>query len=57
MRMWFTGCVTCGARTTSVSGVCDDCDTLRSAGRAAASAGRRVVARERKRSYRIDDDR
>jgi NMD protein affecting ribosome stability and mRNA decay len=30
MRMLFTGCTECGRSTTSVEGICPDCEVLRS---------------------------
>ena len=30
MRMLFTGCMECGRSTTSVEGICPECEVLRS---------------------------
>jgi NMD protein affecting ribosome stability and mRNA decay len=43
MRMLFTGCTECGRSTTSVEGICPDCEVLR----------RGVVQRPRERAITL----
>ncbi len=49
MKMWFSACIDCGARTSSVEGVCRDCEVLRTIAPAERRSGRPLVTEKRKR--------